>query len=265
MASVGSTTLAHRPYLSGGSDGPGLKDTPRLRQLISDYNVYNGGRLGEVTVKCRRDETVELRGVLRIYWDVSRPLLLAAESRSMVTPRPAEEPRRRRSRVLKTRSDIQVGESHADLRSKTDKPSEQAPANSGGGGTSRRSFVARGAEKLFSRRRSSNLLKADAMRDPSTGNLRSHSAEPQGSYKERKMSNDLSTSSASVARPRAKSVVFARDKSGEGEEAMAESFMPPSGSVTNIRVDSSQTTTEVSVIKIPAEITAIFVCNSISY
>lgn len=77
------------------------QERQRLMQMISDFNVHRGGRLGEIEVREGDEEEFIFDGVLRIYWGVKKPIFISSEKLEDLSPQ-----RRRRSKNI-TAKDLQ--------------------------------------------------------------------------------------------------------------------------------------------------------------
>eukprot|EP00117_Sycon_ciliatum_P046907 scpid77947/ scgid33552/ Ras association domain-containing protein 2 len=90
------------------------KEKQRMISMISDYNAYksSGGRLYEITVERDTDADFVCKGVLRLYWDIQRPIVLNKEATSSfvqkrerssnIVGRPAGRMRREESKSEET-------------------------------------------------------------------------------------------------------------------------------------------------------------------
>ena len=65
------------------------KEKQRLLSLINDYNAHKnkGGRLYEISVETNTKTEFLCRGVLRLYWDTQRPIVLKKEATSSFVQR----------------------------------------------------------------------------------------------------------------------------------------------------------------------------------
>lgn len=261
---------------AASGDASTLPDRNRLMKLINDFNLHRAGRLGEIEVR-DEDEQLVFEGVLRIYWGVKKPIVLASGEMGDLSPQ-----RRRRSGNV-VASDLSKysrrWSQSATKRNTVSAVGGEPPRAASSASKAAQRAASRAAAKQGAKRVSQansdhdssgddsvEIVKIDRRRTsaPSSSSSQVDDEKEEG---QRSASEELRGSKLGVKRSQSSDdqwqAVMKRNTRrtkrtsyhGGGGQALAEMFTPPHGSVTNLRATSQQNTNQVGCLQYFCDVT----------